>query len=129
MDSAVKERYENLFGYVPEKIQQRYQLAQAAEHLESLDAIENYRKVLIEENPLGAKYQQLVHFALLIGARENYPAQLHAVGALKAGATIKELYGVCETAAITGGMPAFTLAVECVHKALENIESSININK
>ncbi|WP_299246309.1 carboxymuconolactone decarboxylase family protein [uncultured Aquimarina sp.] len=124
MDASVKERYKSLFGYVPEKIQHRYQLAEMASHPESLEAIENYRKVLIEENPLEAKYQQLVHFALLIGAREIYPAQLHAVGALKAGATVKELYGVCETAAITGGMPAFTLAIECVTKAIKTINNN-----
>lgn len=116
-------RYERLFGYVPDNVRKRRELAELAGHPAAIAAIEHYRQVLIHENPLEPKVQQLVHFALLIGAGADGPARLHAQGALRAGATAAELFGVCETAAITGGMPAFSRAVECVYAALHDTDA------
>ncbi|MBC8156242.1 MAG: carboxymuconolactone decarboxylase family protein [Bacteroidetes bacterium] len=115
----VEAQYMALFGHVPETVHRRIDLARQAGHPEAIEAVENHRRVLIEENPLPAKYQQLVHFALLIGAGREAPARLHAKGALRAGASVAELFGVCETAAITGGMPAFTMAVDAVYEAVK----------
>ncbi len=56
---------------------------------------------------------------MLIGAGEEKPALLHAQGALKAGATLAELLGVCETATIVGGMAAFSRAVDIVYQLLD----------
>lgn len=111
-------RYVALLGHVPQTVQRRLDLARQAGHSEAIDAIEQFRKVLIDDNPLPKRDQQLIHFALLIGAGQQAPAELHARGALRAGATVAELFGVCETAAITGGMPAFTMAVDAVLTAL-----------
>tara|TARA_Y100000768_G_C23948505_1_gene668890 strand:- start:538 stop:909 length:372 start_codon:yes stop_codon:yes gene_type:complete len=116
---AIRTGYVALLGYVPDNIEKRLQLAELTDEATAIEVIEQFREKLILKNPLDQKTQQLVHFALLIGGMHKEPAILHAKGALKAGATPKELMGICETAAVTGGMPAFSLAVECVTKALE----------
>lgn len=118
---GIRKKYEELLGFVPDNIEKRLQLAELSGETEAIEVIEKYREQLIYNNPLDKKTQQLVHFALLIGGMHKEPAKLHAKGALKAGATVKELFGVCETAAITGGMPAFSMAVDCVFEAIENL--------
>lgn len=118
MDS-IRKKYEQLLGFVPENIEKRLFLAEETQEQEAIQVIEAYREKLIYRNPLEAKTQQLVHFALLIGGMHKEPAIYHAKAALKAGATVKDLFGVCETAAITGGMPAFSLAVDCVYEAVK----------
>lgn len=117
---TIYNRYQDLLGYVPKNIQQRIELAKLAKHSEAISAIEHLRQTLIHDNPLAPKTQQLVHFAMLIGAGETAPARLHCDGALKAGASVAELFGVCETAAIVGGMPAFSRAINIVFEALAN---------
>ena len=117
----IRKKYEELLGFVPENIEKRLKVASLSDETDAIEIIEKYREKLIYNNPLDKKTQQLVHFALLIGGMHKEPAKLHAKGALKAGATVKELFGVCETAAITGGMPAFSLAVDCVFEAIENL--------
>jgi 4-carboxymuconolactone decarboxylase len=119
MDTKLSERYKSLIGFVPENIKRRLVLAELTGQEESIEAIEHMREILIHNNPLGAKIQQLVHFAMLVAIGEVEPARLHVRGALKAGATPGDLYGVCETAAIVGGMPAFSLAVNLVYEALD----------
>ena len=86
--------------------------------MDALGAIEAWREELLHRNPLPRKTQQLVHFALLIGAGLERPARLHAKAALKAGASIRDLFGVAETAAVTGGMPAFSLAVAIIKETM-----------
>lgn len=129
MKKEVLAWYEKLFGFIPENIRQRLELASQAEHPEAFEAIEQFRKTLIHENPLERKIQQMVHFALLIGANHSKPALYHAKGALKAGATVREMFGICETAAITGGMPAFTLATEVLYQALREVEGTSKNSK
>lgn len=120
MDS-IKKKYEQLLGFVPEHLERRFILAEKLDRSKTIEVIEKYRERLINENALDNKTQQLVHFALLIGGMHEKPAKLHALGALKAGATLNELFGVCETAAITGGMPAFSLAIDCVFEAYNSL--------
>ena len=117
----IRKKYEELLGFVPENIERRLQLAVFSEETDAIEVIEKYREQLIYNNPLDKKTQQLVHFALLIGGMHKEPAKLHAKGALKAGATVKELFGVCETPAIPGGRHAFSMAVDCVFEAIENL--------
>lgn len=115
----ILDKYEQLFGFIPENIQQRIELASEAQHLEAFEAVEKFRETLIYDNPLDNKTQQMIHFALLVGAGHSKPALYHAKGALKMGASVPEMFGICETAAITGGMPSFTLATEVLYQALE----------
>jgi len=114
----IRGRYIDLLGHVPGNIETRLKLAEAAGRLNAFEAIEDWRAELLHNNPLDRKTQQLVHFALLIGSGDTMPAELHARGALKAGASIRELFGVAETAAVTGGMPAFSRAVRIIAEAV-----------
>lgn len=114
----MRARYRDLLGYVPETLETRLTLAEAAGRMTAIEAVEAMRDELLHRNPLDRRTQQLVHLAMLIGAGEDGPARLHAEGAIKAGATVSELFGVCETAAVVGGMPAFSRAVDVVVGAL-----------
>jgi len=117
-ETEIEERYRELLGFVPDNVMKRSALAKLAGHEASIEAVESLRESLIHDNPLDRKTQQLVHFAMLLAMGHTQPARLHVRGALKAGAGPRELYGVCETAAIVGGMPIFSNAVDIVYDAL-----------
>ena len=119
----IRANYRDLLGQVPNNIEKRLVLAEAADRTDAIAAIEAWREELLHRNALDRRTQQLVHFALLIGSAEENPARLHATGALKAGATVRELFGVAETAAITGGMPAFSRAVDIITDAINETET------
>ncbi len=123
MESNLEEKYNKLFGFIPETIQKRIKVANHVNQNASLEIIELYREEMIHKNPLEPKIQQLVHFALLIGANQKEAAVLHAKGALRSGATFEELYGVCKTAAVTGGMPAFSIGINILYDILEELEN------
>ena len=111
---AVRDRYRDVFGVVPEGIEQRLTVAQATGRIEAVEAIEALRRALLAENPLEPRVQQLVHFAQLVALGSEGPARLHAAGAQRAGATLADLVGVAETSLVTAGMPAYALAVEII---------------
>lgn len=111
---VIRDRYRRVFGAVPPGIDERVALAQAAGRLDAVETIEELRRVLLAENPLGPKTQQLVHFAQLVALGREGPARLHAQGALRAGASITDLVGVAETSLVTAGMPAYALAVAII---------------
>lgn len=106
-DTEIKQRYKDLLGFVPEGIENRLELAKKTNRHNAIESIENFRKELISNTGSSPKFQQLIHFAMLIAINEVGPAKLHAKGALKAGATIEELMTICETGAVIGGMPVF----------------------
>ena len=111
---AVRDRYRDVFGVVPEGIEQRLTVARASGRIEAVEAIEALRRALLAENPLEPRVQQLVHFAQLVALGREGPARLHAAGAQRAGATLADLVGVAETSLVTAGMPAYALAVEII---------------
>ncbi len=111
---AVRDRYRDVFGVVPEGIEQRLTVARATGRIEAVEAIEALRRALLAENPLEPRVQQLVHFAQLVALGREGPARLHAAGAQRAGATLADLVGVAETSLVTAGMPAYALAVEII---------------
>lgn len=117
-DTEIEKRYRELLGFIPDNVRKRSALAKLAGHGTSIEAIESLRESLIHDNPLDRKTQQLVHFAMLLALGHTQAAQLHVRGALLTGAGPSELYGVCETAAIVGGMPIFSNAVDIVYDAL-----------
>jgi 4-carboxymuconolactone decarboxylase len=108
---AVRARYHDVFGTVPPGIEQRIAVAQAAGRLDAIEVIEHLRRVLLADNPLDARVQQLVHFAQLVALGHGNSARLHARGAMRGGATMRDLIGVAETSLVTSGMPAYSLAV------------------
>lgn len=117
-ENDVRARYRELLGFVPENVEKRFDLARLSGKPDSIGAVERFREEMIHNNLLDRKTQQLVHLAMLLAQGSREPAILHVRGALKAGATPAELYGVCETGAIVGGMPVYSLAVDLVHNIL-----------
>ncbi|UZJ26951.1 carboxymuconolactone decarboxylase family protein (plasmid) [Rhodococcus antarcticus] len=111
---AVREHYRRTFGSVPVGIEERLTVATATGRLDAVDAVEELRRVLLRENPLEPRVQQLVHFAQLVALGHAGPARLHARGAVRAGASVVDLVGVAETSLVTAGMPAYSLAVSIV---------------
>jgi len=121
---AVRDRYRAVFGTVPAGIEDRIAVAEATDRLGALETIEELRRVLLAGNPLDARVQQLVHFAQLVALGRAEPARLHARGALRAGATLRDLVGVAETSLVTSGMPAYALAVEIVAEILPDPDAT-----
>lgn len=121
-EAQIEQKYLSLFGQVPSNIDNRFKMAKMVDRLDSILAIEDWRDCLIYKTNSTPAIQQLIHFSLLIGSKDWSPAKLHALGALKAGATFIDLWTVCETAAITGGMPMFSGAVEILSQAYEEFK-------
>ncbi len=111
---AIRDRYRATFGAVPSAIEQRLGVAEATGRLSAVEVIEDVRQVLLADNALGPRVQQLVHFGQLLALGHSGPGRLHARGALRAGATLTDLVGVAETAMITAGMPAYSLGIEII---------------
>jgi 4-carboxymuconolactone decarboxylase len=128
-EKTIRSRYVELFGVVPDSWRLRQDIARQAGRETALDAIENLRETLIHGNPLDRKVQQLVHFGMLLVRSEAAAAELHARAALVAGATVAELHGVLETAAIVAGMPAFSLGVQAVTRAMAIPAHSLDTEK
>jgi 4-carboxymuconolactone decarboxylase len=122
-ETEIQQKYLNLLGRVPSNIENRFKMAKMADRLDSILTIEDWRDRLIYQTNSTPAIQQLIHFSLLIGSKDWSPAKLHALGALKAGAAFTDLWTVCETAAITGGMPMFSNAVEILSQAYEEFKS------
>ncbi|MHB1172872.1 MAG: carboxymuconolactone decarboxylase family protein [Lacisediminihabitans sp.] len=116
---AIRDRYRSAFGAVPPGIDQRLSVAEPAGRLGAVEAIEELRRVLLAENPLDPRVQQLVHFAQLLALGRPGPARLHARGALRSGASLTDLVGVAETSLVTSGMPAYSLGIEIVAELAE----------
>lgn len=116
---AVRDRYRETFGEVPAGIEQRLRVAESTGRLPAVEAIEELRRALLADNPLGPRVQQLVHFGQLLALGRSGPARLHAGGALRAGAGLGDLVGVAETALVTAGMPAYSLGIEIIAELTE----------
>lgn len=117
--NVMRRRYTELLGHVPKTFEARLALARRVDRLDAIAAVESFRDELLHRSALDRRTQQLVHFAMLIASGEEGAARLHAVGAIKAGASLRDLFGVCETAAVVGGMPAFSRAVGIVGSVIE----------
>ncbi|MCS0606302.1 carboxymuconolactone decarboxylase family protein [Streptomyces sp. LP11] len=111
---AVRERYRATLGAVPGGVEARLRLAEDFGRLPTEEAIAALRHIVLTDNPLEARVQQLVHFGQLLALGWAHPARIHAQGALYAGAKIAELIGVAETALITAGVPAYALGTEII---------------
>lgn len=115
---AVRERYRVTLGGVPGGVEARLRLARDFGRLPTEEAIAALRHIVLTDNPLGARVQQLVHFGQLLALGRADPARIHAQGALHAGAGVTDLIGVAETALITAGVPAYALGTDIVAEVL-----------
>ncbi|MGG8409013.1 carboxymuconolactone decarboxylase family protein [Streptomyces sp. 12297] len=115
---AVRDRYRATLGAVPGGVEERLRLAREFGRLPTEETLAALRHIVLTDNPLGARVQQLVHFGQLLSLGRDHPARLHARGALHAGAAVADLIGVAETALITSGVPAYALGTEIVAELL-----------
>ncbi|MFP4599036.1 MAG: carboxymuconolactone decarboxylase family protein [Persicimonas sp.] len=123
-NDEIRSRYIAMLGSVPEGIEQRLRLAERIGDTRSLTAIEGMREALMDHNHLTEKVEQLVHLGMLLVTGHRGPALIHARAALRAGADAAQLFGVCQTAAVVGGMPAFSLGVAVVTEALDELDAA-----
>jgi len=117
---AIRARYRDVFPTVPAGIEARIAVAEETGRLEAVETIENLRRVLLTENRLDPRTQQLVHFAQLVALGREGPARLHARGAVRAGADLADLVGVAETSLVTSGMPAYALAIDIIAEMIDS---------
>jgi 4-carboxymuconolactone decarboxylase len=116
---AIRDRYRLTYGTVPESVQERLRIAQAFDRLSTEETFAELRHIVLAENPLGTRVQQLVHLGQLLALGRELPARLHARGALHAGADIADLVGVTETALITAGAPAYALGMAIITELMQ----------
>jgi alkylhydroperoxidase/carboxymuconolactone decarboxylase family protein YurZ len=116
--NLIREHYRITYGAVPTGIDERLRVAEAFDRLPVEDAFATLRHLVLHQNPLGGRVQQLVHFGQLLALGRSKPARLHARGALHAGANLADLVGVAESALITAGAPAYALGIEIVNELL-----------
>ncbi len=114
----IRDRYRSTYGFVPEGIEERLRVAGALGRLDTEDTFATLRHLVLDENPLGNRVQQLVHVGQLLVLGRADAARLHARGALHAGANLADLVGVAETALITCGAPAYALGMDIVAELL-----------
>lgn len=108
--------YKEVFGEVSTNFETRWDVATKHGRQGVAALVEELRGQAIQENPLGLKVQQLVHFGQLLVIGRKPGAVSHAKAALRAGATPLDLLGVAETALITGGVPAYSLGIEVINE-------------
>jgi 4-carboxymuconolactone decarboxylase len=112
--AAIRDRYRSTLGTVPPGAEDRLRLAAEFDRLATEEAIMALRHVVLTDNPLGPRVQQLVHLGQLLVLGRADPARVHARGARHAGASTAELVGVAETAVLTAGVPAYALGIEII---------------
>ncbi|MGW2995351.1 hypothetical protein ACWDA9_27570 [Streptomyces sp. NPDC001193] len=85
---AVRERYRATLGAVPAGVEARLDLALTHGRLHTEEAVSELRHIVLTDNALGGRVQQLVHFGQLLALGRADPARIHARGALHAGAAV-----------------------------------------
>ena len=115
---AIRDRYRSTLGAVPGGVEQRLRIAEEFGRLHTEEAVMTLRHIVLTDNPLGGRVQQLVHFGQLLALGRADPARIHARGALHAGAGTADLLGVAETSLLTSGVPAYALGIEIIAELL-----------
>lgn len=118
------EIYRLLLGHVPEHIERRWAVEAKLGRSNTGKAIEILRRQCIAENPLGLKLQQVVQFGQLLVLLREPEATRHAIAALRAGASLKDLAGVAESSLIVAGMQAYSLGLRIIDKLAEDADAS-----
>ncbi|MFI9273461.1 carboxymuconolactone decarboxylase family protein [Kitasatospora sp. NPDC052896] len=125
---ALRERFRSTLGTVPPGAEDRLRVARTLGRLPTEEAFMALRQIVLTDNPLGARVQQLVHFGQLLALGRPGPARIHARGALHAGADLADLVGVAETALVTAGAPAYALGIEIVAELLPGEEGQLSVH-
>ncbi len=106
--------YEELIGFTPPKIKERISAGLECDP-ELLDMVENLRKYAMYPKSMDVKTAQMILFGILL-SHVAPASEYHARGAMRAGATKKELHDVAGLAFLFRGLPAFNLAAEVLNK-------------
>ncbi len=106
--------YEELIGFTPPKIKERISVGLECDP-ELLDMVENLRKYAMYPKSMDVKTAQMILFGILL-SHVAPASEYHARGAMRAGATKKELHDVAGLAFLFRGLPAFNLAAEVLNK-------------
>jgi alkylhydroperoxidase/carboxymuconolactone decarboxylase family protein YurZ len=104
--------YKDLLGFVPPRIQGRV-LVQGALDPEGYDLTEKIREHMMYPKCFDVKTAQLMLFGMLLTQLSD-AAQLHAIGARKAGATWEELNAVVGLCFLFRGMSAANRGAEII---------------
>jgi alkylhydroperoxidase/carboxymuconolactone decarboxylase family protein YurZ len=118
---TTKEQYEaiytELIGFVPPRIQHRIRAGLECDP-ELLDMVEKLREKAMYPDGMDVKTAQLILFGILL-SHVAPASEYHARGAVRAGATKKELHDVAGLAFLFRGLPAFNLAAEVINKIFD----------
>ncbi|MFG1345190.1 carboxymuconolactone decarboxylase family protein [Xanthobacter autotrophicus DSM 431] len=111
---AYEDIYVDLIGFVPPRIQHRLRVERECDP-ELLDLVETLRTRAMYPESMETKVSQLILFGILL-SHVAPAAEYHARGAIRAGATKRELHDVAALAFLFRGLPAFNLAGELINK-------------
>lgn len=109
--------YSELIGFTPPRIKNRIRAGLELDP-ELLELTEKIREHAMYPKSLDTKTAQMILFAVLL-SQVSPAAEFHARGAMRAGATKKELHDVAGLAFLFRGLPAFNLAAEILNKIFD----------
>lgn len=113
--------YSELIGFVPPRIQHRLRVGRECGP-EILDMVEKLREKAMYPDTMDVKTAQLVLFGILL-SHVAPAAEFHARGAVRAGASKKELHDIAALAFLFRGLPAFNLAGEVINKIFDEMDA------
>jgi alkylhydroperoxidase/carboxymuconolactone decarboxylase family protein YurZ len=114
--------YEDLIGFTPPRIKNRIRAGLECDP-DILDMVENIRTKAMYPDSMDTKTAQMILFAVLL-SHVSPASEFHARGAMRAGATKKELHDVAGLAFLFRGLPAFNLAAEVLNKIYDEQEGA-----
>jgi alkylhydroperoxidase/carboxymuconolactone decarboxylase family protein YurZ len=111
---AYRQRYQELFGFVPPLPEARLQFAAAVdpEHVRLVEAL---RAQTYYSSVLDVKTTQMMLFGMLLAMNES-AARYHALAARRAGATWEELHQVVELAGIVRALGPLNIGGALLHQ-------------
>lgn len=113
--------YEELIGFVPPRIQHRLRVERECDP-KLLDMIEGLRAHAMYPDSMDTKTAQLILFGILL-SHVAPASEYHGRGAVRAGASKKELHDVAALAFLFRGLPAFNLGAEVINKIFDEVEA------
>ncbi len=114
--------YKDLIGFVPPRITHRLRVERECDP-DLLDMVEKIRAHAMYPDSMDVKTAQLILFGILL-SHVSPASEFHARGAVRAGATKKELHDVAALAFLFRGLPAFNLAGEVINKVFDEQEAA-----
>lgn len=109
-----QEIYDDLIGFTPPRIRNRIRAGLEC-NPDLLEQVENLRTAAMYPDCIDVKTAQMILFAVLL-SHVAPASEFHARGAMRAGATKKEMHAVAALAFLFRGLPAFNLGAEVINK-------------